>query len=186
MMHRILTAKGKLPAEMGLNGMPFDELHYKKDQCTNEKCTITTSSVFANFNQSTVAFDNFVKTLNDLGMNLVSVPRKKATAMLMAATLLMCKKGDIVETGVFKGGSSALIMKYLLELDQCGRKFYIFDSFEGLPDAVEKDSAHNGLTVGLSNFSIINITIVFDLKFFSTFQVIKACMQRLRRPSRAT
>ncbi len=145
---RILTPRGSLPDEIGLDGMPYHELHYKKEQCGDAQCTVSATSIFSNFNQSLPSYEWFVRASNAYGLNIVSAPRKKATAMLMAAVLLMCKKGDIVETGVFTGGSTALMMKYLIELDQCGRKFYIFDSFEGLPDAVKEDSVANGLNVG--------------------------------------
>ncbi len=116
---RILTARGSLPDEIGVNGMPYHELHYKKEQCGDAKCTVSTTSIFSNFNQSLPSYEWFVKASNDYGMGLVSQTRKKATAMLITAALMMCKKGDIVETGVFNGGSTALMMKYLIELDQC-------------------------------------------------------------------
>lgn len=46
-------------------------------------------------------------------------------------------QGDVVECGVWKGGMSAGIA-YLLGP---GRQHYLFDSFEGLPDATELDGA---------------------------------------------
>jgi len=46
-------------------------------------------------------------------------------------------KGDVVECGVWRGGMSAGLAK-LLGND---RKYYLFDSFEGLPQAKEIDGA---------------------------------------------
>lgn len=45
------------------------------------------------------------------------------------------KEGVIVEAGAYKGGSSA---KISLAANLVGRKFYIFDSFQGLPEHNEK------------------------------------------------
>lgn len=47
-------------------------------------------------------------------------------------------KGDVVECGVWKGGMSAG-MAYLLGP---GRKYYLFDSFEGLPEPTELDGEY--------------------------------------------
>lgn len=70
--------------------------------------------------------------------SLVSKPRLKATAMLVKAAVVS-SSGDIVETGVNAGGTASLIMRLLAEYDACGRKFWGFDSFEGLPNPVEQD-----------------------------------------------
>jgi O-methyltransferase len=56
------------------------------------------------------------------------------------SNLKLCKdfgdvKGDIVECGTWKGGMIAGIA-YVLGPD---RNYFLFDSFEGLPDATEKD-----------------------------------------------
>ncbi|MEP7076803.1 MAG: TylF/MycF/NovP-related O-methyltransferase [Acidobacteriota bacterium] len=45
--------------------------------------------------------------------------------------------GDIVECGVWRGGMSAGIA----EVIGAGRKYYLFDSFEGMPDAKDIDGA---------------------------------------------
>lgn len=46
--------------------------------------------------------------------------------------------GDIVECGSYKGGSSALLRSAMGP----GRKLWIYDSFQGLPEPSEKDGAH--------------------------------------------
>ncbi len=146
---RILTLKlSGDPVEPGVFGMPYHELHHKEGgQCTKE-CNVKVKSPYAQFNTSVSDLRTLFAESDKNGMNLVSRVRKVATAMLTQAALLMCKKGDIVETGVFTGGSSAIIMKYLLELDQCDRKFYIFDSFEGLPAPEKEDSVNTDLLKG--------------------------------------
>src|SRR5579871_5131069 len=48
--------------------------------------------------------------------------------------------GDIVECGVWRGGSMMLVAKTLLALGDTSRKIYLFDTFEGHPKPdVEKD-----------------------------------------------
>ncbi len=48
-------------------------------------------------------------------------------------------KGDLVECGVAQGGSSALMALKAFENCKNGRKIWLFDSFEGLPEASGKD-----------------------------------------------
>jgi len=53
------------------------------------------------------------------GLNLVTLPRKEATMYLSKAAMERCVPGDIVETGVFTGGSSITILRALLNMDRC-------------------------------------------------------------------
>jgi O-methyltransferase len=46
--------------------------------------------------------------------------------------------GDIVECGVWRGGSMMVIAHTLLSLKQDDRRLYLFDTFEGLPKPDEK------------------------------------------------
>ncbi len=55
----------------------------------------------------------------------------------VARTFAADVDGDIVECGVWRGGMSAGLAKIL----GTGRKYYLFDSFEGLPEAKEIDGA---------------------------------------------
>jgi len=72
-----------------------------------------------------------------VGISIVSGKRLYATAQLTYAALL--QEGDVVETGVFRGGSSAVILKVLQGYDDCGKAFWAFDSFQGLPNITKKD-----------------------------------------------
>jgi hypothetical protein len=47
-------------------------------------------------------------------------------------------KGAFVECGVWKGGCAA-IMAYVAQKAESGRKTWLFDSFEGLPEPTDKD-----------------------------------------------
>src|SRR5437773_12338563 len=49
--------------------------------------------------------------------------------------------GEIVECGVWKGGSMMAVARTLSELGAVGRKLYLFDTFTGMPEpqAVDRD-----------------------------------------------
>jgi len=49
--------------------------------------------------------------------------------------------GDIVECGVWKGGSMMAIAKTLLSLGDTSRKLYLFDTFTGMPKPGEIDTS---------------------------------------------
>lgn len=83
--------------------------------------------------------DGLVGQRNWTITSLVSTERREATMILSRYALLLTSEGDFVETGVFLGGTSALMIKTLLEFDPCSRKFYAFDSFEGLPPPTIED-----------------------------------------------
>ena len=75
-----------------------------------------------------------ITATNNHGMSLSSARRRRATAILMKDMFLSCNEGDIVETGVFTGGTAAVIVRMLIDFDHCNRTLWAFDSFEGLPD----------------------------------------------------
>lgn len=50
-------------------------------------------------------------------------------------------KGAVVECGVWNGGSSAIVAAGLKSAGDSDRPFWLFDSFEGLPQPTEKDEA---------------------------------------------
>jgi len=47
--------------------------------------------------------------------------------------------GDIVECGVYRGGSAAVLGSKMIELPGAQRKLWLFDSFAGMPPASEHD-----------------------------------------------
>jgi len=79
--------------------------------------------------------------VNAAGLGLVSPARKLATVMLTKLAVETCAPGDVVETGVYTGGTAAIIMRVLMEYDECNRKFFAFDSFQGLPQLDRADTA---------------------------------------------
>ena len=53
--------------------------------------------------------------------------------------------GDIVECGVWKGGSMMLVARRLAQLNSSSRKLFLFDTFEGMsaPDEVDVSAVDN-------------------------------------------
>jgi len=83
--------------------------------------------------QAEVAFcNNFLESIVSMPQydTLASSPRLKSTIYLSKAALKL--QGDFVETGVYRGGTTAIMMKLLMKFDKT-RKLFAFDSFEGLP-----------------------------------------------------
>jgi O-methyltransferase len=53
--------------------------------------------------------------------------------------------GDIVECGVYRGGSVMAAALTLLDLKSFGRHLYLFDTFEGMPDSGKDDVDSSGV-----------------------------------------
>ncbi len=52
--------------------------------------------------------------------------------------------GDIVECGVWKGGSSMAAMETLIQLNDTSRDIYLYDTFEGMSEPTENDKIFSG------------------------------------------
>jgi len=72
------------------------------------------------------------------GYTAVFVPRLVALYKLSEEINQSSVAGDIVECGVYNGGSAA-IMASLCEKSPVNRNVWLFDSFEGLPKPTDKD-----------------------------------------------
>ena len=76
---------------------------------------------------------------------MASDKRQRATAMIAREALYSLYNGDFVETGVYTGGTSAIMMRILMDFDTCSRKLYAFDSFAGLPGSQPEYRAGSGM-----------------------------------------
>jgi O-methyltransferase len=52
--------------------------------------------------------------------------------------------GDVLECGVWRGGSMQAVAKVLLSLGVTDRDLYLFDTFEGMPPPTEEDKRQDG------------------------------------------
>jgi predicted O-methyltransferase YrrM len=55
-------------------------------------------------------------------------------------------KGDYVECGVWRGGSSMMAALGFLAEGDSGRRMWLYDTFEGMPPPIAKDVRHDGVT----------------------------------------
>jgi hypothetical protein len=66
---------------------------------------------------------------------------------LIAATRYVARHripGDVVECGVWRGGSMQAIARTLLAAGDTARDLHLFDTYEGMPPAGERDVRHDG------------------------------------------
>jgi O-methyltransferase len=77
-------------------------------------------------------------------------------------------KGDLIETGVWRGGLPIIMRAYLHSIDNKDRKVYIADSFSGLPLDVQdsKDKAANLLLEPLNGLSTSRKLVEDSLNYF--------------------
>lgn len=54
--------------------------------------------------------------------------------------------GDLVECGVWRGGSAMAMALTLISLDVKDRQIYLFDTFEGMSEPTAEDVSHRGLS----------------------------------------
>jgi O-methyltransferase len=54
--------------------------------------------------------------------------------------------GDIVECGVWRGGSMMAVARVLLELGDVSRDLWLFDTFDGMTPPTERDVRFDGIT----------------------------------------
>lgn len=84
--------------------------------------------------------------------SLVSMRRQLATVFMTMFALVRLPAGDLVETGVFHGGTTVLMARVLHNLSS-SRVLWACDSFKGLPRAQAQDSGNCSWLPGLSGRS---------------------------------
>lgn len=72
---------------------------------------------------------------------------ERIAALINAVTYVVRHRipGDIVECGVWRGGSMVAIARTLLELGDTSRELYLYDTFEGMPPPSAKDRDRTGV-----------------------------------------
>ncbi|TLD70901.1 macrocin O-methyltransferase [Phragmitibacter flavus] len=71
---------------------------------------------------------------------------ERMTSLLQAVTYVSKNQipGDIVECGVWRGGSMMIIAKVLLANNDVSRTLYLFDTFEGMSEPTDDDFSVDG------------------------------------------
>lgn len=88
---------------------------------------------------------NFVKILN-VCKPLSMTSEERLYSVNKSIDYIVKNKiaGDIVECGVWKGGSSMCAMLSLIQHNETNRFFYLYDTFEGMTEPSEKDKDSSG------------------------------------------
>jgi O-methyltransferase len=89
----------------------------------------------------------FVETYKKVRPYTMTSP-ERIFSLCEAVTYLQKNKieGDIVECGVWKGGSMMAVALILLSLGEVGRDLYLFDTFEGMSEPTDDDVDIAGLS----------------------------------------
>ena len=74
---------------------------------------------------------------------MLQVEKKETAEIIAQAKNQLDVEGDFVELGCFEGDTSLLLAEILRE-KTTGKKLWIFDSFEGLPEKTEEDFSESG------------------------------------------
>ncbi len=85
------------------------------------------------------------KVLSIVGKNTMTSPERIFS--LIEAVRYVVKnniEGDIVECGVWKGGSMMAVAETLKVLDNTNRHLYLYDTYEGMSAPTELDKTYNG------------------------------------------
>lgn len=62
--------------------------------------------------------------------------------------------GDFVECGVWRGGSAMVVACTLLASEESERRLFLYDTFEGMPEASEADTTYFGSSAGQVRTSV--------------------------------
>ncbi|HTN20643.1 MAG TPA: TylF/MycF/NovP-related O-methyltransferase [Pelobium sp.] len=91
-------------------------------------------------------------------------------------------QGDIVECGVWKGGSSMAAIKSLIKANDITRDIYLYDTFEGMSAPTKEDKAVDGESaeVMLTKSDINDATSVWC---FSSIEEVKNNIATLNYPT---
>jgi O-methyltransferase len=89
--------------------------------------------------------DAAVATILDVKPWTMTSP-EKLNALILAVRHVARHQvpGDVVECGVWRGGSMQATARTLLEAGDTSRHLYLFDTFEGMPPPTEQDKRQDG------------------------------------------
>ncbi len=74
---------------------------------------------------------------------MTSLERLKSLSDAVSYVVENGIEGDFVECGTWKGGSVMCMQKKLISLNKNDRNFWVFDTFEGMPEPEEIDKTFN-------------------------------------------
>lgn len=92
------------------------------------------------------AYPDDVRAIIDFARPYTMTSPQRLAALIDAARHVAARgiAGDVVECGVWKGGSSIAAMRALLAAGDTTRDFYLYDTFEGMSEPTEHDREAGG------------------------------------------
>jgi len=109
---------------------------------------------------------------------------ERQVVLLRAVDYLVQNKieGDIVECGVWKGGSMMLIARKLLQLNNTNRNLFLFDTFEGMSEPNEKDVSAIDNSTASELLEKENKLEGDNVWCYSSLEEVKANLQKTEYP----
>jgi len=89
--------------------------------------------------------DEAVRTIRGVRAWTMTSP-EKLNALILAVRYVVRHQipGDVVECGVWRGGSMQAAARTLIACGDTSRDLYLFDTFEGMPPPADEDRRHDG------------------------------------------
>lgn len=107
-------------------------------------------------------------------VSMIGAPRMKNILESILSILIDGVPGDFVETGVWRGGACIFMRSILKQLGIQGRKVFVCDSFEGLPEnEIENDIKNKDKIDRVrANYNNLAVSLEEVQRNFQTFDVL--------------
>ena len=92
-------------------------------------------------------FESDVREIIDQVKKFTMTSPERVAALCQAVKYISSNKiaGEVVECGVWKGGSMMVVAQTLLNLNDTTRDLYLFDTFDGMPQPTKEDVDLEGI-----------------------------------------
>jgi O-methyltransferase len=90
-------------------------------------------------------------------------------------------KGDIIECGVWKGGSILTVLETLLSCKETSRRIYLCDTFEGMPPPSDLDKSYDGISANKQLKELDKLTS--NVWAYSTIEEVKNNISKVLYPA---
>ncbi|MDZ4808649.1 MAG: TylF/MycF/NovP-related O-methyltransferase [Bacteroidota bacterium] len=130
-------------------------------------------------NLSDIEQDNFFLEINKKVKDYTLVPVERCYSLYQTVNYIIKNniEGDLVECGVWKGGSSMLMAYTLLEAGISNRKIYLYDTFEGMTKPGEMDGQEEK-----DQWDREKVTDTLNNMCYSPIEEVKANMNKTGYP----
>jgi O-methyltransferase len=100
---------------------------------------VINEKIYPDFSNTDLELANFVRPYT------MTSPERMFALMRAVEYIEKYKiEGDVVECGVWRGGSSMIMAKKLLDSKNTNRQLYMYDTYDGMSEPTEEDKQHDG------------------------------------------